>query len=160
MRKFTMLFLLLSASLAVHAQKTKLSESQVKELVDGGSYFFRAQNMYPSGGRSRVLTEINYTMTVKPGEVDADLPYVGRAQQAPVNPTDIGVKFNSKDFILEKKDAKKGGWDISISPKDVSDVRICFLTVHTNGNANLNITFNSKQSISYQGVIMPLEEKK
>ena len=157
--KYVILFLL-SVSLGTGAYAQKMSEQQVKDLIDGGSYFFRAQNMYPTGGRARIINETNYTLTVQPGELEADLPYVGRAYQAPVNPTDVGVKFNSKDFGIDKKTTKKGDLEIKFTPKGDPDIRECLLTVYKNGNANLLFTFNQRQNISYQGIVLPLDQKK
>ncbi len=154
-------FLLLSVSESHAQDKTKdgLTESQITELVTSRQFRFKAQNMFPSGGGSRVLTE-NYTMNVSPEEINADLPYMGRAYTAPVNPSDGGIRFTSKDFTYEKKDRKKGGWELNFSPKDAQDVRTCQLTVYENGNANLTVISNNRQTINYSGIIIPLEKKK
>jgi hypothetical protein len=155
------IFLFLLASLAfVHARAQKMSEADVAALVDGGSYFFRAQQMMPTGARSRMLTELYYTLQVRPDTLSADLPYVGRVYQASVNPTDAGVKFTSRDFTVERKTTKKGNTEIHFFPKDEPDAREAILTVYTNGNANLMFTFNRRQNISYQGIVLPLSELK
>jgi hypothetical protein len=151
------LFVFLTGS-ECYAQK--MTEQEVKALVDGGSYFFRAQNMYPTGARSKVINETYYTLIVKPEELTADLPYAGRAYQAPANPAEVGVKFTSKDFAVEKKITKKGDQEFRFTPKDVQDVRECLLTVYNNGNANVVFTFNQRQTISYQGIILPLDQNK
>ena len=154
------IFFLFAVLIGLESFAQKMSEQEVSQLVEGGSYFFRAQNMYPTGGRARVINETYYTLTVQPGELSADLPYAGRAYQAPVNPTDVGVKFSSKEFTVDKKTTKKGDLEIKFTPKDVQDVRECLLTVYKNGNANLLVTFNQRQNISYQGIVLPLEQKK
>jgi hypothetical protein len=131
---------------------TGLTESQVMDLVNNKQFQFLAQNMFPSSGRSKVLTE-NYTVNVSPEEISADLPYVGKAYNAPMNPADVGIRFVSKDFSYEEKKGKKDSWEITISPKDGKDVRSCLFTVYPNGNANLMVNSNSRQTISYSGVI-------
>jgi hypothetical protein len=151
-------FLVSCYSCFAQNKTTGLTEVQVTELVNSRQFQFKAQNMLPSGGRSKVLTE-NYTMNVSPDEVSADLPYTGRAYTAPIDPADVGIKFVSKDFAYEKKEGKKKSWEITISPKDGKDVRTCQLTVYENGNANLMVSSNSRQPISYSGVIAPLEKK-
>jgi hypothetical protein len=54
---------------------------------------------------------------------------------------------------------KKGGWEITITPKDGKDVRNCQLTVYESGNANLLVNSNNRQSINYSGEVAPLEKK-
>jgi len=155
------IFFFLVAALAFsQARAQKMSEAEVAALVDSGSYFFRAQQMQPTGGRPRMLTEIFYTMQVRPGELSADLPYFGRVYQASVNPQDAGVKFTSRDFTVERKKTKKGNIEIHFFPKDDPDTREAILTVYKNGNAYLLFTFNRRQNISYNGIILPLSQLK
>ena len=137
---------------------TGLTEAQVMDLVNNKQFQFLAQYMVPSGGRSKVLTE-NYTVNVSPEEVSADLPYVGRSYQAPIDPADVGIRFVSKEFNYEEKKGKKDSWEITISPKDGKDVRSCMFTIYPNGNANLMVNSNNRQTISYSGVIKILEKK-
>ena len=153
-------FILIAALAFGDARAQKMSEAELTALLYGGSYFFRAQQMLPTGGRSRMLTEIYYTMQVRPGELSADLPYVGRVYQASVNPQDAGVRFTSKDFTVQKKTTRKGNTELRFSIKDEPDAREAILTVYKNGNANLMFTFNRRQNISYQGLILPLTELK
>jgi len=137
---------------------TGLTEAQVMGLVNNKQFQFLAQNMFPSGARSKMLTE-NYTMNVSPEEVSADLPYVGRAYNAPMDPADVGIRFVSKDFTYEEKKGKKDSREITISPKDAKDVRSCLFTIYPNGNANLMVNSNNRQTISYSGVITTLVKK-
>jgi hypothetical protein len=155
-----LLLFLVSALAFGQVEAQKMSEADVKALVESGNYYFRAEQMQPMGSRSRVITEIYYTLQVRGSEVSADLPYVGRAYQASPNPTDAGVKFTSKNVTMEKKDGKKGNIVISFMPKDDPDVRECLLTVYKNGKADLMVTFNRRQNISYQGQVLPLSELK
>lgn len=158
MRYVSILLVCLLSCVSASAQK--MSEEDVKALVESGSYFFRAEQMQPMGARSRVITDINYTFQVRDSEVSADLPYVGRAYQASPNPTDAGVKFTSKGVQVNKGQTKKGNYEIKFQPKDDPDVRECILTIYMNGRADLLITFNRRQNISYQGIILPLTELK
>jgi hypothetical protein len=135
-----------------------LTDAQVAEMINSQQFRFLAKNMVPQTGRSRVLTD-NYTLNVSKEEVTADLPYIGQAYSAPMNPADAGVRFVSKDFGYEMKPRAKGGWDIIIKPKESQFVRECNLTVFENGNANLVVLSNNRQTISYSGVIMSTDKK-
>ena len=155
MRKFIHVFLLLIIGQELLAQK--LTDAEVKSLLDSGQYIFKAQQMLPTGARSRMITDINYTFRVSAEELTADLPYIGRAYQASANPADGGVKFTSRKFTREQKEGKKGSVDVKFTIKDDPDARECILTVYSNGNASLLCTFNRRQNISYQGVLVKTE---
>lgn len=127
-------------------------EAGVKNMVEAGDYVFKAEMALPMGGRSRYLTG-NYDMKVSEEVIETYLPYFGRAYRAPADLTGGGIRFESKDFKYVVKERKKGGWDITIEPNDVSDVRKMSLTVSENGSASLRVTSDRRQSISFTGNI-------
>ena len=129
-----------------------LSEADIASMVNAKDFAFRASQMLPSGGRSRMLNE-SYLFTVKPQEVVADLPYAGRAFTTTPGSSDGGMRFTSRDFSYQQATGKKNGWVITINPKDQNDIRECLLTVYANGNADLSITSNSRQLIRYSGYL-------
>ena len=153
----TMLVMLLFTVSGLAQNNSDAKDSQTLGLVNRRQFVFKAQNMYPSSGKSRILTD-NYTVTVDTAIVIADLPYIGKAYTASIS-GDGGIRFNSKDFGYEKKDRKKGGWEIIISPKDGQDVRTCQFTIYENGKTDLTVISNNRQTINYSGVIVPLEKK-
>ncbi len=160
MRKIISLLAILSIFSACSSSKetTGLSETQLKDLLASRLYQFRATDVRPVSGRSRILTD-TYTLNVNREEVTADLPYFGRAYNAPANPADIGVSFTSRDFTYDQKDRSKDGWEIKITPGDVSDIRDCQLIVYGNGKADLMVNSNSRQTISYRGYITTIPVK-
>lgn len=153
----TAFLMLVFAASCLAQNNTDAKETQTLGLVTSRQFVFKAQNMYPSGGKSRILTD-NYTVTIDTAIVIADLPYIGKAYTATIS-GDGGIRFESKDFGYSKKDRKKGGWEITISPKDGQDVRTCQFTIYENGKTDLNVISNNRQSINYSGIIVPLEKK-
>jgi hypothetical protein len=85
--------------------------------------------------------------------VVTDLPYFGRAFVAPMNPSEGGIHFTSTQFTYTIDERKKGGWDITILPKDAKDVRQMFLTVSREGYATLRVSSNNRQNIGFSGYI-------
>ncbi|MEP7319290.1 MAG: DUF4251 domain-containing protein, partial [Panacibacter sp.] len=81
------------------------------------------------------------------------LPYFGRAYTAPISPEDGGINFTSTDFEYTTALRKKGGWSIEIKFKDQSQVREMNLTIFDNGRADLFVSSNNRQSISFSGNI-------
>jgi Domain of unknown function (DUF4251) len=150
--------LLLLSACSSSKSTGNISESDVATMVNAKSYAFRADQMFPSGGRTRILNE-TYLFTVTPSQVVSDLPYAGRAYTANPGSTDGGMRFTSQNFTYEQEAGKKNGWVIKINPKDQTDVRECLLTVYANGNADLSITSNNRQMIRYSGYLQAIPKK-
>lgn len=142
------------------AQKTlSAKELSIKNAVDSQQYIFYAQSANPSGGRQRTLTS-EYTVTVLKDTISCDLPYFGRAYAAPMN-SDAGIKFAaSTSFDYKLQNRKKGGWSVTIKPKDSREVQELFFTIFSNGSASLHVTSANRQPISFNGYITQTKNKK
>lgn len=127
-------------------------ETEVKAMVDAKRYIFKAQSVHPTRGRIVQLNS-DYDLKVSGDTVRSYLPYFGRAYTAPLDGRGGGIDFTSKDFEYNEKARRKGGWDITIKPKDVSDVREINLVVFENGSASLRVTSNNREPISYNGYL-------
>lgn len=147
------LIALLVSTQLVFAQKPATEkELAIQTLVDNQQYVFYAESVSPMSGRQRFLTS-DYTVEVSKDTVVSYLPFFGKAYAAPIGSTDGGIKFTSTNFEYKITPRKKGGWDINIKPKDVSDVQQLSLTVYKNGTAYLSVNSTNRQSISYNGHI-------
>jgi len=150
------LFALVSSTITF-AQDSKEEEKQkdaqqIENMIQSKNYVFIARSALPMRGRNINLTSI-YDLKVSGDTVISDLPYFGRAYSAPINPAEGGIHFTSNDFTYNLTERKKGGWDITILPKDTRDVRQMFLTVSESGYASLQLTSNNRQAISFNGYI-------
>jgi len=123
----------------------------VKGMIDSKRFVFEAQSMTPSRGGLRTLTP-GYILVVSPDTVACDLPYMGRAYQAPMGSSDGGMTFHGSKFDYTVKEKKKG-WTVNINMKEVSGNPRLILTVFDNASARLTISSSSKESISYSGYI-------
>lgn len=151
--KKAFLFLLFALSLAfVHAQ----DRTSVKSLIESKRFVFKVQTILPASGSIR-QTNGEYDIRLAGDSLISYLPYFGRAYSAPMPGESGGFNFTSTKFDYNIKDKRKGGWEITLKPKDVQDVREYFLTVSEKGYANLRVTSNNRQPISYSGVIAPLK---
>jgi|RhiMetdeSRZDD1v2_1073273.scaffolds.fasta_scaffold04721_18 uncharacterized protein DUF4251 len=149
-----LLFITMAALPAtVSAQNKKADkEAQVKSLVEGKNFVFKAQTALPTTGISRQLTT-DFDLRVTQDTIVSDLPYFGRAYSAPVNATQGPLQFTSTDFQYTMTNRKKGGWDIMIVPKDVQDPRQMALSITESGYASLTVTSTNRQPISFNGYI-------
>jgi Domain of unknown function (DUF4251) len=134
---------------SIFAQDKKVA---IKNVVETQQYIFKAQYALPMSGRSMALTS-DYDLVVSKSTVIAYLPYFGRAYQAPIDPTQGGIKFTSTQFQYTKQNSKKDGWDISIIPKDAPDIQKLNLHISSNGYATLQVTSTQRQFISFNGYI-------
>ncbi len=144
-----LLFCLTVAAIA-HAQQN--DPEKLQSAVDSKTFVFEGRQA--SGMRGRMIQlDPGYTLDVSPEKVTGDLPFFGRSYQATPGSTDGGLKFEFSEFDYLVKPRKKGGWDITIEPTEQQDIRSIFLTIQTSGNASLRITSNSKEGMSYSGII-------
>lgn len=141
----------------VHAQDEKKTiekheAAAIQSAITNHQFYFLAQYVLPIGGQQKYLTP-GYDMRISHDSLSAYLPYFGRAYAAPIDPSDGGINFTSTKFNYKMENRKKGGWNISITPKDARDVRQLYLSVFEDGTATLQVISNNKQTISYTGYI-------
>lgn len=133
-------------------EKQKEEQTQIKQAIDSKSYVFNAQSMLPMSGPSRQLNGA-YDLTITDDKINSFLPYMGRMYTAPIDPAEGPLRFTSTDFDYAIKQEKKGGWQISIKPKDVRSVREFILNVSVDGYATLQVSGNDRQPITFYGYI-------
>jgi hypothetical protein len=131
-------------------------EASVKSLIESKRFVFKVQTIMPLSGTVRQSLN-EYDIRLYGDSLISQLPYFGRAFTAPMPGERGGFYFTSTDFDYSIKNRKKGGWEILLKPKDVRDVREYFISVSEKGYANLRVISNSRQPISYSGVIAPLK---
>ncbi|OQP39845.1 hypothetical protein A4H97_16625 [Niastella yeongjuensis] len=133
------------------AQK-KDRKAEIKRIVEAQNYVFKAQTALPTAGATRQLTS-DYDFRVSKDTIVSDLPYFGRAYTAPLNPSEGPLQFTSTDFQYTVNTNKKGGWNVSIAPKDRTDPRELLMTIFENGSASMVVNSNNRQPISFNGYV-------
>jgi hypothetical protein len=149
---FAVLIVALNYTFAAAQDQSATTEEKTATLIKSQEYVFTARTALPMKGSSRNLTS-EYNLTVTPDSVISYLPYFGRAYTAPMDPTKGGIQFTSTDFGYRVDDLRKGGWRITIQPKDEKSVRQMILTVSEAGYGTLQVVSNHKQPISFYGVV-------
>ena len=145
-----------SATLNVSAQdstvKENTNETGIETLIQTRHYIFVPQTVSPLRGGMRQLTSY-YDLKVSKDTIISSLPFFGRAFTAPINSTEAGINFTSSTFDYSVSNRKKGGWLISIKPKDVNNVQQLMLSVSETGFATLQVTSNNRDPISFTGYV-------
>ncbi|MGX5688027.1 DUF4251 domain-containing protein [Arcticibacter tournemirensis] len=139
----------------VYAQTSKKEErvrkaAEIKQMVSSKDFVFKAQFALPMGGSSFQLTS-EYDVRVTKDTVVCFLPYFGRAYTAPMNPSEGGIRFTSKDFQYTVSNKKKSGWDIVIKPRDVNNIQQLTFYISESGYGSVQVTDNNRQPISFNG---------
>lgn len=134
------------------AQHKKDKKAAIKNMVEARNYVFKAQTALPASGSTRQLTS-DFDLRISKDTIISDLPYFGRAYTAPLNPAEGALRFTSTDFQYTATAKKKGGWDITITPKDLHDPRQLTLSIFDNGTASVVVTSYNRQPISFNGYV-------
>lgn len=159
LRSILILALIVGAGIsAVRAQnstndKKAAKITAIKSDVDGRHYIFSANTVTPLRGSTIQLTS-EYDLRITPDSVISFLPYYGRAYlDVPYNPTDGGVKFNSTKFDYKVSQRKKGGWEITINPRDVKNLDRLVLNISSDGYASLSVMSTNRDPITFDGYL-------
>jgi hypothetical protein len=135
------------------AQQHKIDKkAEIKKIVEAQNYVFKAQTALPTAGATRQLTS-DYDLRISKDTIISDLPYFGRAYTAPLNPSEGPLQFTTTKFQYMVSNNKKGGWNVSITPKDLTDPRELIMTIFDNGSASVVVNSNNRQPISFNGYV-------
>ena len=137
------------ASLSLNAQVK--DEAMLKEMINSKSFVFKPRTVSPMTGGSRIVSA-EYDLAINNSKVVSFLPYFGRAYSATPYAADGGIKFTSTDFTYHINESKRG-WKITIQPKDAEDIKELYLDITKSGYASLLVSSNSRQGISFYGVV-------
>lgn len=155
--KSAVLFIFLTLCFAAaNAQDKQDQDSALQNAIANKQFVFDAQTVIPMRGATRQVSNDRYTVRLSGDSLTSDLPYFGRAYVAPIN-GDGGIHFTSTKFDYAVQPKKKGGWDVSIRPKDAADVREFILTVGKDGYATLQALSNNRQPITFNGIVHAIQ---
>lgn len=133
-------------------QKKQDNYAQLKNLVDSKKFRFHALSATAQKGRTVQLTS-GYYLKLNSDSLGVDLPYYGRAYSSDYGSTDVSVQFKTNQFTYSADSVKKGGWDITIVPKNQPKANKIFISITASGYSTVQITSNSRQAVSYYGNI-------
>lgn len=150
-RTFTTLLVSVAVLISFHVRSQETNEAALKNSLAAKTFTFKAQTAWPLRGNVVQLTP-GFDMKVLGDSINTYLPYFGRAYQANYNGNGGGISFTSTRFEYKLKESKSG-WELLIKPGDVKDIQQLIYTVSTNGYATLQVFSNTRQAISFYGII-------
>ncbi|MGV8095642.1 MAG: DUF4251 domain-containing protein [Mangrovibacterium sp.] len=141
-------------------QRKAQKEQEIKQLIDSRQFRFIARAVIPMAGPRIDLTS-TYDLTVDSMKVEAWLPFFGRAYRVEYGDREGGIKFKDEADTMDiKYNKRKKMYNIDFTvdtDKDNYQVRI---SAGLSGYADVSVNSNNRQSISYYGIIEPLESDK
>jgi hypothetical protein len=147
-----MLICLQSFSQSAAEQKKQDQYNQLKSQIESRKFRFHALSATSMKGVTRQLTS-DYFLKLNKDSLSVDLPYFGRSFTTNYPPTDLSIEFKSTQFSYKSDTLKKGGWDITIVPKNESNASKISLSITTSGYCTVRVSNNSREPISYYGTI-------
>ena len=133
-----------------HITSTTTTEN-ISNMPDSSEWTFTANIALPQSGRTRQITG-GYDVRFSRSKLIVYLPYFGKAYSgADLFSGKSPLDFTSVDFTIERTAARKGGWNISIKPKDYKEVQSLDFTFYDNGTAYLSVSMQNRSPISFNG---------
>jgi len=149
-----LLMVLISYGCETTNRTTATTETEnVGNISQGSDWVFTANTAIPQKGSTRQLS-IGFNVTLNQKKLVVYLPYYGQAYTGADLFSGKGpLDFTSTDFTIERTAAKKGGWNISIKPRDYKEVQSMEFTFYDNGTAYLNVSMQNRSSINFNGTV-------
>lgn len=152
--KPVILFLLVTFSIQIKAQSDQDKRAQLKSLIDSKKYHFNALSAGTLRGKTIQLNG-EYFLFMNQDSLIADLPYYGRSYTADYPATDLSIRFKTTRFTYTCDTTKKGGWSMTIIPKNQPRASKIYMSVSPDGYCNMSVNSNSRETISFYGTILP-----
>ena len=144
------------------ADKQKEKAQLIRSIVeDSLQYVFAPDIAIPQTGSMRNLS-YGYDVLISKNTIISYLPYFGKAYAGiEYGSTKSPLDFISRQFIYNSSVKKKTtGWDITIEIKDQSDVKKFIFSIFDNGSATLDVFFNNRSAITFNGYVKAVPPKK
>lgn len=126
-------------------------EALLKTVIDSRMYSFFAETATALNGDLHQLGTSYFFVRINQDSLEVDLPYWGVAHAAMLGSSNGGIRFKSVATSYTVKTRKKGGWFISIVPKDNRTSDKMDLDIDADGDATLEVTNKFRESISFRG---------
>lgn len=145
--------LALCAVLPASAQKRKEKEARmerkIQKAIETKRYKISVNYVLPQRGNGRAATS-NYSIEVRNDSLFSYLPYFGVAHRAPYG-GGKGLIFDAPINQYESKKDKKGRVRIQFDVRNEEDSYTYYVTIYSNGSANIDVRPTNKDSISFTG---------
>jgi hypothetical protein len=123
--------------------------AQVKQQIESQRYSISVDYMLPNRAAARSLTTL-YSLAVRGDTLISYLPYFGRAYSIPYG-GGSGLIFTATLIDYSFSFNYKGTARISLRARSESDIFLFYIEVFSNRRANIRVTSNNREGISFSG---------
>jgi hypothetical protein len=138
--------------------KKQSANDRIKALIESKKFSFHPTSATSQKGRAVQLTS-EYYIKLNNDTLRVDLPYYGRAYTTDYGSTDQSIRFKTNQFTYTSDSAKKGGWDITIVPKNQSKASKIYMSVSAGGYCTTQVMSNSRTTVSFYGNIAAYDNR-
>ena len=150
--KFTMLPLLLVFCLHGLAQNSDQEKYEaLKSIINNKDFRFLPQSATTTKGNT-LPVDPGFELKIMTDSLIVDLPFFGTGYDTNFGSNDE-VKINTKEYTYSAETTKKGGWSITIVPKDKSKFERIYMNITSAGYCTMQLKISSQQHISYYGAM-------
>lgn len=148
-------------SSTVVSAKDKKEEVDMFSVINAGSYIFEAESLTSASGFHKNLMS-EYTLIIENDSAIAYLPFFGRSFSGAYGGNGAIEFSNIMDdysvVLKEKKKEKNNLKQVSFSVKEENELFSCNLSISKSGMATLNISSNNRQSVTFSGEVVSIED--
>lgn len=153
----TLLCAFVAQTQAQQDQNSTNDSQRIYDLLASKTFQFTADTMLPLGMPSKSLAGDGYVVSFKPEMVNSQLPYYGRRYGGAIMGRDKGMRFQGPPENFNISPWNKG-YEVKTTINDNGSGFQLLLQVAPSGYATLSISSADRDTINYQGEIIPLQE--
>ncbi|WP_394748856.1 DUF4251 domain-containing protein [Spongiimicrobium salis] len=144
-------------------EKKAAAYEETKALVTEGAFFFRGDWAHPLGGQRISLINNYNELKLQEGNLKAFFPYFGVVHRLGRYPNNGGgIQFElpveESDYAMEIDDEKRRIL-ISFSVENDSEFFNVTMAIYGEGRTFITVASSNRQSIKYNGKILPLPKE-
>jgi hypothetical protein len=130
---------------------------KVIEAINNQKFIIDMDYVYPKRFRSRHL-DFNYSLEVRGDSVISYLPYYGTAYSVPYG-GGKALNFSAPMSSYRAYQVKNNRMRVELSAKSEEDTYYFILDVYDNGNTNVDVSSQHRESIGFSGTMQINDEK-
>jgi hypothetical protein len=145
--------MLVLVACSAHKSSASGDVSKLASQINQKNFVLNFNYAYPLR-MNPVFLSSSYTLKIKGDSAYAYLPYYGVAHSAPYNPSEGGIKFQTKtEKYTSTKNERKRSWSIRFKARQLTTVYDLNLNVFDNGKAFLQVMSTDRDQISFNGEV-------
>ena len=137
--------------------KKEQKAAMIRKAIDDRTFIIDVNMAYPQGHPAINVTS-NYSLEMKGDSVISYLPYYGRAYRVPYG-GGKGLNFSGKAVDYAMEQLKNDRTRISFRVANDEDTYLFLVSVFTNGSADISVTSNEREPISFGGTMEEVKNK-